>query len=232
MEVWPVTRSTPKVRRAAGRSCGVVLCYTAMDRSAAGDNSARFLEQRGVGVVSVRLIRRELPNNHGACYDSLGFNVCEKRLRALTQFQPDDKSRGKVCTKHAKYGFYSFNLPESVDEHVDTKGRVRERTERVLVREFNSKVLVDLCALHELVAAEQHYRREYESAENYMFLRYIGMEKLARTTPPMENASRNKPTRESTHESEAKDEFGSQQDRSVRCRPRGGCSHNPRRPCT
>ena len=204
------------VRTAAERSCGVVLCYAAMDSSAAGDNSAHFLEQRGVGEMSVRLIRRELPDNHSAGYDGHGFNVSETRLRVLTQSVPDDKSRGKVCTKHAKYGFYSFNLPESVDVHVDMKGCVRERTERVQVREFNSKVLVDLCALHELVATEQPYRGEYESDKNYMFLRYVGMEKLASQTPPMENTLRSKPTHESTQESEAKDEFGSQQDKSVR----------------
>ena len=232
-EVWPVTRSTTKVRTAAERSCGAIHCYAAMDSSASGDNSAHFVEQGGVGEVSVRLIPRELPDNHWVGYDSLGFDVWETRLRALTLLLPDDKSRGKVCTKHAKYGLYPFNLHECVDEHVDTKGRVRQRTERVLVREFNSKVLVDLCTLHEFVAAEQHYRGEYKSAENYMFLRYIGREKLARKTPPMENTSRNKPTRESGHKSAAKDEFGSQQDRFVRRRPRGGrSSHKPRRPCT
>ena len=99
-------------------------------------------------------MRRELPDGHWAGYDSPGFNVSKTRLRARTKSVPDDKSRGKVCTKHTKYGFYSFNLPESVDEHADMRGRVRERTECVLVREFNSKVLVDLCALHQLVAAE------------------------------------------------------------------------------
>ena len=179
----------------------------------------------------MRLIRRELPDNQYAGYDVLGLNVCETRLRALTVSAPDDKSRGEVCTRHVKYGFYSLNLPESVDEHVDTWGHVRERTERVLVREFSFKLLADLCALHELVAAEQHYRGEYESAENYMFLRYVRMEKLATKKPLMENTSRSKPTREFTHESEAKDEFGSQQARSVCRRPREDRSHKPRRPC-
>ena len=109
----------------------------------------------GHAEVSVRLMRRELPQNHWVGYEGLGFDVCEARLRSLTVALPDDKTRGKFCTKHAKYGFYSFNLPECVDECLDSKGRVRERTERVLVRAFNDKVLMDLCALHELVAAER-----------------------------------------------------------------------------
>ena len=160
-EVWLVTRSTTTVRTTAQRSCGVVLCYATMVTFAAACNDrAHFVEQCGVGEVSVCLIRRELPDNHWVGYDSLGFDAWETRLRALTGLLPDDKNRGKVCTRHAKYGFYSFNLLECVDEHVDTRGRVRERKESVLVRDFNSKVLVDLCALYELVAAEQHYRGE------------------------------------------------------------------------
>ena len=95
----------------------------------------------GHAEVSVRLMRRELPQNHWVGYEGLGFDVCETRLRSLTVALPDDKTRGKSCTKHAKYGFYSFNLPECVDECLDSKGRVRERTERVLVRAFNDKVL-------------------------------------------------------------------------------------------
>ena len=135
----------------------------------------------GHAELSVRLMRRELPQNHWVGYEGLGFDVCDTRLRSLTVALPDDKTRGKVCTKHAKYGFYSFNLPECVDECLNSKGRVRERTERVLVRAFNNKVLMDLCALHELVAAERHYRGEHERAENHMFLRYCGMERQAAT---------------------------------------------------
>ena len=127
--------------------------------------------------VSVRLMRRELPQNHWVGYEGLGFNVCEARLRSLTVALPDDKTRGKVCTKHAKYGFYSFNLPECVDECLDSKGRVRERTEHVLVRAFNDKELMDLCAL----SAERHYRGQHERAENYMFLPYCGIERQAVT---------------------------------------------------
>ena len=135
----------------------------------------------GHAEVSVRLMRRELPQNHWVGYEGLGFDVCETRLRSLTVALPDDKTRGEVCTKHAKYGFYSFNLPDCVDECLDSKGRVRERTERLLVRAFNDKVLMDLCALHELVAAESHYRGEHERGENYMFLCSCGMERQAAT---------------------------------------------------
>ena len=72
--------------------------------------------------VSVRLMRRELPQSHWVGYEGLGFDVCDTRLRSLTVALPDDKTREKATSARGQCA--QVSVPERKKKMSKTRRKI------------------------------------------------------------------------------------------------------------